>query len=334
MRKVLSCGVFFLLLAGCGLRDYPDDWPKPDPGWFARKGGCPDLVGDYASVNSELSWLLGPDPDFEVPQKAWREHHAAIEQAGDGSWLRITMNLDSSGLDDYRTRMLEFNLESNGSAQEKVLDLKRGEHYECSGGWLESLRFGQAEKVHGMQRKSLRLRKDRGGGLVAGATVEVDQSLGWGDSRGVALYGKDVTRWYRWPKRDPADEEALSSKQGVDLHRYSWVNHGTYVPVRFTSFFLTPICVKFYDGDYAIAVRGPERRRSRDDAGPPAPECPVSWGKFDLGEVFRKEMRIPAESPHRYRIEWFVLGAEDAIPQTIEISDVRKLPVMPESSKR
>ncbi len=106
MRMFFPSGFVFLLLAGCGARDYPDDWPKPDPGWFSRKGGCPDLAGDYDSVNSELDWLLSANPDFEVAQKTWSEHHARIEQADDGSWLRITMNLNSRGLEDYRTHML------------------------------------------------------------------------------------------------------------------------------------------------------------------------------------------------------------------------------------
>ncbi|HMM68482.1 MAG TPA: hypothetical protein PKC03_16220, partial [Dokdonella sp.] len=47
MRGLLVCGLMLLALTGCAERDYPDDWPKPDPGWFSRKGGCPDLAGDY-----------------------------------------------------------------------------------------------------------------------------------------------------------------------------------------------------------------------------------------------------------------------------------------------
>ena len=46
MRGVLVSGLMLLVLAGCGERDYPDDWPSPDPNWLSRKGGYPDLAGD------------------------------------------------------------------------------------------------------------------------------------------------------------------------------------------------------------------------------------------------------------------------------------------------
>ncbi len=330
MRIMISGGLILLLLAGCGARGYPDDWPDPDPGWFSRKGGCPDLVGDYDLVNSKLSWLLSANPDFEVARKTWSEHHAVVEQAEDGTWLRITMSLNSRGLDDYRTRMLKFNFENNGMPSKTVLELTAGEDYECSGGWLKSLRFEQSEKVHGMRRKSLHLRRDKEGGLIAGATLETDQSVGWADSKRIPLGSSDGTRWYHWPKRDPADDKLLSSMQEVDLRRYPWVNNGIRIPVRFTSFFLEPICVRYFDGDDAIAVSGPELLRSRDDHRPPAPECPDAWGKFDFGEVFRKELSIRGEHPRKYRIEWFVLGAQDSKPEVIQITDARNLPVMPE----
>lgn len=318
-----------LVLAGCGARDYPDDWPSPDPGWLSRKGGCPDLAGDYDSVNSELSWLFSANPDYRVARKTWSEHHARVEQADDGSWLRITMNLNSRGFEDYRERMLKFNQESSGLPIEGLLELKAGEDYECSGGWLEGLRFAQAKEVQGLQRKSLQLRTDKSGGLIAGATVEIDQSLAWGDSKPIPLGKRKGTQWFRWPKRDPADDQALLAMQGVDVRRYPWVNNGRYVPVRFTSFFLAPICVRFYDGDYAIVLHGPEQVRSRDDRRPPAPACPESWGKFDFGEVFRRELKVPDDFPRKYRIEWFVLGEDASKPEVIRIADARKLPVMP-----
>lgn len=318
-----------LVLAGCGARDYPDDWPSPDPGWLSRKGGCPDLAGDYDSVNSELSWLFSANPDYRVARKTWSEHHARVEQADDGSWLRITMNLNSRGFEDYRERMLKFNQESSGLPIEGLLELKAGEDYECSGGWLEGLRFAQAKEVQGLQRKSLQLRTDKSGGLIAGATVEIDQSLAWGDSEPIPLGKRKGTQWFRWPKRDPADDQALLAMQGVDVRRYPWVNNGRYVPVRFTSFFLAPIRVRFYDGDYAIVLHGPEQVRSRDDRRPPAPACPESWGKFDFGEVFRRELKVPDDFPRKYRIEWFVLGEDASKPEVIRIADARKLPVMP-----
>ena len=329
MRGVFASGLMLLVLSGCGVRDYPKDWPNPDSGWWSRKGGCPDLVGDYDSVNSELSWLLSANPDYEVARKVGYENRARVEQADDGSWLRITTSLNSRGLDDYRARMLKYNLEGGGLSGAAVLELKVGEEYECSGGWLKSLRFEQAEKAHGMQRKSLQLREDKDGGLIAGATLKVDQSFAWGDSRPIPLGGSEGTKWYRWPKRDPADDEALSTMQGVDLRRYPWVNNGTRVPIRFTSFVLERICVRYYDGDLGVRAGGLRQVHSRDDRRPPAQECPDTWGKLDFGEAFRQELTVPGDSPREYRIEWFVLGSEASKPEVIRIADVRKLPVMP-----
>ncbi len=75
-----------------------------------------------------------------------------------------------------------------------------------------------------------------------------------------------------------------------------------------------------------MLLSGPPPPAGRPDL---APECPDTWGKFDLGEVFRRELTIPAESPRQYRIEWFILGEDGSNPDIIRIADVRKLPVMP-----
>ena len=331
MRGILAGGVL-LLLAGCGMSDYPEGWPGPASGWLSRKGGCPDLVGEYSPVNSELSWLLSANPDFHVAVRRWSEHYARIEQADDGSWLKITLQLSASGMDDYRTRMLKFNWEGSGLSLDRQIELKVGEDYACSGGWLKGLHFAQDNKVSGMQRKSLRFRRDQDGGMIAAAELEVDQSLSWADSRAIPLGSGTLTKWYRWPQRDPADADARRAMQGVDLRRYPWVNGGRRVPIRFTSFMLEPICVRFYDGDYGYPVSGPEEVRGRDDRRPPAPTCPASWGKFDLGEVFRKELNIPGETPRLYRIEWFVLGQDEGAPEVIRIRDVQSLPLMPENT--
>ena len=78
-----------------------------------------------------------------------------------------------------------------------------------------------------MKRKSLQFRRDKSGGLIAGATLEIDQSLAWADSRPIspaALFGHAMVPL---AQRDPADDEALLAMQEVDVHRFR-VNNGTH----------------------------------------------------------------------------------------------------------
>lgn len=253
-----------------------------------------------------------------------------IAEADDGSWLRIAFRLNEHGLPEYRDHLLKYNNESNGTMIEKDLWLQRGKHYECRKGWLYSTRFAQLEPVHTWQRKSLQLAKDKSGALIAGATVnkEVIVSL-WAGSRGFSIGHKDDTTWYRWPRRDPAADAVLASLQSVTLHRYSWVNHGRSIPVRFTSFHVEPICVRYFDGKYPVKVQGPMFVRERDDPRPAEEKCPNGWGRFDIGEVFRREIFLPEIVPETYRIEWYVMSQPDRKPSVITIHDVRELPLMP-----
>lgn len=320
-------------LAGCDAPDYPAGWSKPASVFWPgnKKGECPDLTGAYDGVHSELTVLLGANPDFEKPWPAWQEHRANITQADDGSWLKVKLTLNERGLAEYRERSLKYNNESNGSMANRDLWLSAGKDYVCRNGWLYSSGFAQGERVHTWQRKSLQLGKDKSGGLIAGATINKDLYISvWAEAQGFYAGSWDDTRWYRWPARDPAADKVLEQAQSVTVHRYNWINHGRTIPMRFSSFYVEPICVRFFYGGYPVKVHGPLVRRGRDDPRPEEQDCTDGWGRFDVGEVFRKELFLPEIVQETSRIEWYVMNAADKTPHIIEISDVRELPLMPE----
>jgi len=322
---LLLCAVAWWLLRG--ELDYPKAWPRPVGSLLSHRGGCPDLNGTFTAVNSELPWLLGHDPDYFVARKPWLDSRAAISQSADGDSLTIAFSLSARGLEDYRQRTIKYNGESFGKVSADPLTLRRGVDFDCAGNWLYGKYFAEPEASHGWQRQELKLGRDRNGGLIAGARITKQSSFGWGDSPRISLGRYDETTWYRWPKDDPDTDAALAKLQSVDLHRYTWKNGGgTTMPIRFTSFYLEPICVRFSEIDtagnvYSFARSGPEQGKSDI-------QCPKEWGKFDLGEVLRAEMDIPSPTSHHYRIEWFPWSARKEKANVIEIADVTSLPEM------
>lgn len=325
------------LLQGCDAPDYPADWPRPVSGGMlaSKKGDCPDLTGAYDGVNADLDWLLGSNPDVEKSVPHWFEHRAIITQAEDGSWLKIGLTLNEKGLPAYRDHLLLYNNESNGFMAHKDLWLTAGKEYTCRNGWLYSERFAQPERVHTWQRKSLQLGKDSSGALIAGATINKEIYLSvWAESQGTRIGAADDTRWYRWPARPAQADALLEQVQSVTVHRYKWINHGRRIPVRFTSFYVEPICVRLFYGDHPVKVHGPLVRRGRDDPRPEEQDCTDGWGRFDIGEVFRKEVYLPDIVQEDIRIEWYRMNAADKTPQVIRIGDVRELPLMPEQTGR
>lgn len=311
--------------------DYPADWPEPDTGMLARQlGNCPDLRGDYNGVRGELTWLLGPNPDYESHPPVWQEHRAVITQAEDSSWLRIAVSLNEKGLAEFRDRQLRFNLESGGPQIHRDLWLKKGRDYHCRGGWLFNQHFRQWDSVRGMRRVSLQLARDEDGGLVAGATLAMEYPIfSWADVSSDTTITLNETRWNRWRKRDPANDAILARSQDVTLHRYGWVNHGKSIPFRFTSFYVEPICVRFFREGYPVKVSGPLMRRNRDDPRPEEQQCPEPWGRFDVGEVFRRDLRIPYDGMQPSSLEWYRMNDPAKKITVIPIPDVRKLPLMP-----
>jgi len=332
MRQVCAGLMAALLVVGCAPADYPSDWPRVASSLLSGKGGCPDLSGDFDGVDGSLLYLLGRDPDFEKSIRFQPEHRATLTMAADGKTLEIATGVNERGLAVFRERMLTYNQEYVHVDQ--VVRLKRGNDYDCAGGWLHSLHFPQAQAQHGMRRMELRVARDADDGLIAGARLRIDQSVGWGDSRGIPLWARNETRWYRWPSRPREADAALAAAQSVTLHRYGWINHGRSVPTRFTSFYVEPICLRYEQYGRFSAPHGPEMRRGRDAIGPPPPECPKGWGKFDLGEVFRTGMDLPNDTPQRYRFVWFVLSEGEQAQREIVVTNPMTLPLMPGEKER
>lgn len=322
------CLAFTLLLSACDAPDYPDDWPAPDNGFFSRKGGCPDLTGDYDSVGSELPWLLGSNPDFESTRQAWFEHRAKVSMSDDGDEVHFDISINEKGFEKFRAHMLEHNLA--GEARRFLgtsFTLRKGDDYRCSGGWLHSLHFPQAEREHGWQRKKLQVGRDSDGGLIAGATINQDVSLGWGDSRGVPLGTMDETRWYRWPARSPWADSELEALQGFEWRRYWWVNHNTRMATRMINYYLEPVCVRLQafprNPDNQWFSKPPQP--SQDESG----KCPQGWRQLNFAGTYNTELVLPEQGGPLYRLEWYPLGKGASAVNTIELQDVRDLPAMP-----
>lgn len=326
MRTVCAC-LLTALLVGCAPADYPGDWPRAATSLLSRKGGCPDLSGDFDGVDGHLLFLLGPNPDFEQSIHFQPEHRAKLTMAADGKSLDIATRVNERGLAVFRERMLANNEEY--VYVEKIVRLRRGNDYDCAGGWLHSLHFPQPESQHGMRRMELRVARDADDGLIAGARLRLDQSVGWADSHRIPLGAHDETRWHRWPSRPHEAEAALAAAQSVTLHRYGWTNHGGSVPTRLTSFYVEPICLRYEQYGSVSAPQGPEMRRGRDDIGPPPPQCPQGWGKFDLGEVFRTGMDLSSGAAHRYRFVWFPLSEGEQTQREIVVTNPMALPLIP-----
>ena len=335
MKERIATPVFALaaamLLGGCGEPDYPEDWPTPASSLFARKGGCPNLSGRYDQVGSELAWLLGPDPDFEVARPAWFEHRARVEMSDDGDTVIVQLGLSERGLPKWREHLLRYNLDHPYEKRASgPIELERGRDYDCRGGWLYSLHFPQAHAEHGWQRRSLQVAKDKDGALIAGATIRKDQSFGWGDAQGMTLWAADDTRWYRWPKRDPAMDGLLKAVQSIELRRYRWVNGGgTRVPTRLTSFRIEPICLRVRSDGRWLPAQAP--RFAPHETPTTDPTCPEGWSVLRFGETVRQEFTLPADGGATIpdRIEWRPVADRAGAARVIAIDDVRQLPLMP-----
>jgi hypothetical protein len=308
---------------------YPEQWPGPASSLLSRKGSCPDLSGRYDHVRSELPWLFGRDPNFEGTRAGWAEHVATITQADDGSWLKIRFSLNENGLRAFR----RGGATGGRAGAFDDLDLREGEDLDCRGGWYVNRWFPQPEKISGWQRKTLRIARDREGGLIAGATIDQDNSFSWADSRSIPLGSSDVTRWYRWVERDPAADAALHAAEAIEIHRFPWTNGPDRVPLRIDNFFLEPMCLRVVE-TWPVASIGevvslpPQLRRGRD-APAPSFTCPTGWGQFEPLDQMLVQGAIPGDGSPSYRVEWRRLSETGARPVVVSIPDVRALPVMP-----
>jgi hypothetical protein len=321
---VLCAAAWWLLH---GEPDYPNGWAKPDWTLLPHRGGCPDLNATFTQVNSELSWLLGHNPDSSMSLQRWQDSRAAITQSPNGDSVTISFSLSPKGFEEFRRREIRYNGDvSFGPVVAEPMTLRRGVDFDCAGNWMYGKHFAQESESRGSQRRELKVGRDGDGGLIAGARTTSETSIGWGDSARISLGRHDEMKWYRWPKDDPDTDAALAKLQSVDLHRYGWKN-GTGVPIRFTSFYVEPICVRFSNIDptgraYSVTRHGPHQRKSDI-------ECPEGWGEFDLGQVLRADMDTAKESGWSYRVEWFPWSGRNEKPNVIEVTDVQTLPLMP-----
>lgn len=315
-------------LVACAPPDYPPNWPEPVNSWFARKGGCPDLTGDFDAVRTELTWMLLASRQNTATDKYHHEQRARISQADDGNWLRIELSLNEKGLRDYRENQLRFNLED--PMPFRTLTLYRDQDYRCRGGWLESLHYPQASSTTGVQRKLARFRRDADGGLVAETVSAVERTLSYTSAEGAAFITTDERDWQRWPSRQPEADLRLASEQSVSLYRYKWQNGASGIPTRFNNYRMQPICLQVHAFGTVTAPAGPELRRSRDDPSAPPPQCPPGWGKFDPGEVLRREFALAEYGGAAQQIVWFPLEQGESGRQFILVDDAKNLPLMPD----
>ncbi|WP_146151762.1 hypothetical protein [Ahniella affigens] len=317
-----------VLLASCSPPEYPADWPKPVDAWLDRRGGCPDLSGDFDAVRTELIWLLLAERQKTAADKYHHEQRARFTQADDGNWLRIELSLNERGLRDYRANQLRFNLDD--PMPFRRLTLYRDQDFQCRSGWLESLHYPEASSTTGVQRKLARFRRDADHGLVAETVSAVERTLSYSSATGAAFITQDEREWHRWPQRSPEADQRLGAEQSVTLYRYDWQNGPSSVPTRFNNYRMQPICLQLHVFGTVIAPAGPELRRSRDDVSPLPPQCPIGWGKFDPGETLRREFALPEYGGESQQIVWFPLEQGESGRQMILVNDAAHLPMMPE----
>ncbi len=328
MRRLCAAILLVSLLAslsGCG-DEYPADWPSKKGMFTARKGGsCPDLEGDYTNVSSELLVMFGVGSTSD----RWRDHHARITQADDGSWLHIELGLNAKGMQAAIGTRAKGEAGFGGLGRSTTL--KENAHYYCRNGWLYSYaRDHTGDENFGSQY--LRFGKDRAGGLIAGGVVTMAQSVRWGDSPSIPLGQGKFARWFRWEPRDPGDEAAVARLEGVRLQRASWINPGGHVPTYFSNLTTKPICARLVQvwriaGQSPVITRG-NTTTSSDDAGKPY-GCPQDSGT--MGAITTTIWQVDVPNPDSvlgdYRVEWQRVDRLGQPWNVIPIADVRGLPV-------
>lgn len=175
------------------------------------------------------------------------------------------------------------------------------------------------------------LARDRSGALLVHWTRREKGSLRVGSTdipTGTGVHNG----WRRWTARDPARNEALQQRGHFRLSRTAPKKGDDSARASLTSFFSRPLCVRYVRRDaYETTSRAFLNSREADPASPQPWDCPVGWGGMDAGRSFDMEMRFPARSDDRYRIEWFRLGDTPQQARYIEI-DVRGLPASGEQA--
>lgn len=303
---IAGCIAGMLSLSACNLSEYPDDWPGRAWGLFSRKGGCPDLVGEYDGADEYLlSKLHGWMENGNLTD--YVDHTVKITQADDGAWLRFEFAVNETGLDALEAR-------KRGSVLEPYASIAwtRGRQYRCHSG--------------GLFANDTEFARDRSGGLIAHWTRREKGSLRVGSTdipTGTGVHNG----WRRWAARDPARNAALKERGHFMLGQTDWKKGDDFTRVHLTSFFSEPLCVRYLRRDASgTTSRTFLNSREAGPAGPQPWDCPAAWGGMDAGTMFDMEMRFPEQGRDLHRIEWFRLGETPDQARHIEIRDVRALP--------
>lgn len=328
IRRILAAAFLVLLLpalVGCS-DEYPDDWPGPKGVFTSRKGwSCPNLEGDYTNVSSDLLVMFGVGSTLD----RWRDHHARITQADDGSWLRIELGLNAKGMRAATGQQGKGGPRFGGLG--RSITLKEDAQYYCRNGWLYSYaRDHTGDETFGYEY--LRFGKDRRGGLIAGEMVTMAESLSWGDSPGIPLGQGRHPRWYRWEERDPGDAAAVARLEGVTLRRAGWINHGREIPTYFSNFNVLPICARLVQvwripGQTPVISRG-DTTTTMDENGKPY-GCPEDSGTMGSITTTIWQVDLPDQEGALgdSHVEWQRVDQLDQPWHVIPIPDVRDLPI-------
>lgn len=304
-----GCVVGMLSMSACNLSGYPDDWPGRAWGLFSRKGGCPDLTGEYDGADEYLlSKLHGWTENQNLTN--YVDHKVTVTQADDGTWITFDFAVSEKGLDALEAR-------EGGVAMPPYSSLAwtRGRQYRCQNGGLIA------------NASDTEFARDRSGGLIAHWARYEKGSVRIGNtsvSTGTGVHNG----WRRWTARDTTRNAALEKRGHFKLGQSRWQKDDDTARASLTSFFPGPLCIRYVRRD-ASGVTTKTFLNSRE-AAPARPEpwdCPMGWGGMDAGNMFGMEMRYPERTGDLYRIEWFRLGDTPEQAKSIEIRDVRGLPM-------
>ncbi|WP_155844802.1 hypothetical protein [Arenimonas oryziterrae] len=324
-RRVGALIVVMSALTGCSRDEYPDDWPGKKGMLIGRKGvSCPNLEGDYTDMDAEFLVMFGVGSTMD----RWRDHHARITQADDGSWLRLDLGLNAKGMLAARGEQAKGEGRFGGLGHS--ITLKEDAQYYCRNGWIYSYARDDVGEDD-FRYEKLRLGQDWSGALIVGETVSYESSVGWGDSPSISLGRTTRTRWYRWPVRDPGDEAAVARLEGVRLRRANWINHGREVPTYFSNLHTRPICARLVQPWRTVkekpVISRADSTTSTDDTGKPwgCPEDSGTMGAITT-TIWQIDIPDPGSALGDYHVEWQSVDHLDQPWHQIPIPDVRNLP--------
>ena len=233
------------LLASCGGDiSYPVGWPPltSKPGLSLHSHNCPDVNGLYAYDSMQYD-----ESAFEILSTVLG---IGVEEESGARWSLITITGDAD-----KALSIKFEgagprtEEQSGNAITKTVNVQRGTHYKCDGGWLvgepqpmsligmnrASIGKFQRNYERGNERKNeryptrlvglqtARLCLDNSGSLVARADVREAREFSiWPGTRGIK-YWVDVTpHWTRWQNEGDAPGTKISPQVMARVEREAY----------------------------------------------------------------------------------------------------------------